>query len=104
MLQLEQKCYYLLTSDELDTLIQTHFGKPDYCSIAAYEWSNDTEHSNTVHASEVAVQGSYGHQEIQDFLAEGKKWKSSPHWSTLLAELARRGEVPEGNYLITIGW
>lgn len=100
-IQATLKSSYTLTDDELDTLIQTHFNKPDFSSVAAYEWSHDTSDTNHVRSA-AAREGGLDYKEIQQFITMKKVPQYPIHWSTLLGELARRGIVPEGNYIIKI--
>ena len=102
MIMPKQELYYILGYRELDELIQRHFNKPDFECIAAYEWSNDSDHTGTVRIAE--IEHGFEREEIASFINSPFVPDYPLHWSFLLAELARRGEVPEGNYLIEVCW
>jgi|SRR6266487_1292055 len=103
MMQLKSDPYYTLSYSELDALIQQHFNKPDFNCVADYEWSNDSQHTGTATIKDVLV-GSIDYDEVQEFINAPKVPQFPCHWSILLAELARRGEVPEGNYIVEVCW
>jgi hypothetical protein len=95
--QFKQRTFNLLEYSELDEIIQKHFRRPDYECTVFYEWDNDEEHSGTV-----SIQDAERHaDDIKQFI-EGKY--DSCHWTTLLSELARRGVVPEGEYIVEVCW
>jgi hypothetical protein len=98
----QEPCYTLIYS-ELDDLIQKHFNKPDFNCVADYEWSNDSQHTGTATIKDVE-EGGIDHDEVQEFINAPGVPRFPCHWSILLAELARRGEVPEGNYIIEVCW
>jgi len=90
---------YEMDYSDLDRLVQRHFYRPDFNCVADYEWSNDEDHTGTVTAKDVEPGGS-DYDDIQEFTAG----QYTPHWTTLLSELARRGVIQEGNYAINVCW
>ena len=103
MLIPKQETYYILDSKELDQLIQQHFKKPDFNCVVAYEWFNDSEHTGIVLVSNLE-NDELAQKDLQKFIQNPDTPDYPVHWSFLLAELVRRNEVPEGNYLIEVCW
>jgi hypothetical protein len=103
MINPKQETYYILSYEELDDLINQHFGKEEFSSVAAYEWSNDACHANEVSIQELE-ESKFAQSELKEFMQHPNIPQYPVHWSYLLADLAKRGEVPEGNYLIEVSW
>lgn len=90
--------YRELGYSEFDQLIHEQFEKPDYEVVAEEEWNNDSDHAVSVQLDSYT---DYDKRDVQKWLEGDDR---APSWGTLLCELARRGVVPEGNYLLTVTW
>jgi len=93
MINLPQKTYYILEYDRFDDLIRKHFQRPDFESVAEYEWSNNCDYTYPVSTNKVDP------QDIKDFEAG-----QYCHWSDLISELINRDVLPLGDYLIEVSW
>ena len=99
---IKQETYYVLMHKAFDDLVRTLLQKPDFASAPEYEWPNDCAVTGDVRKVD-ALPGTPDYAELQEFLLNANSSAPSA-WTVLLAELARRDEIPEGAYLIDISW
>lgn len=104
MTQFKTMTCYLITHERFNNLIQEHFGKKAFDCVSAYELENGTCYLGGVSAldcDDLAIE-----KAINEFCAseapEALDWTLD--WSTMLAVLARRGIVPEGDYLLQVNY
>lgn len=84
---------------ELDKFLTERFSfNPGYEFVAAEEVGNDTKTSLNVEPE----LNKWDREEIKKVL-ETKKWECY-QTRTLLCYLCEKGEIPAGNYLISVSW
>lgn len=102
-MEIKQRAYYEMEYHEANELIQKEFNRPDYEIIAEEEWCNDTEHTAPI---KVEWLSKHDRQDIEHFIAKDpppyRGWRCS--WVSLFCWLAEKGKIPEGDYLIRVGW
>ena len=95
----KQTTYYVLDDRAFDELVNTHLNPPRaYACVADEEWNNDE-----CHAYEITP-GDYGRDEQADMRKFCKSQQNYAGAAQILSELARRGVIPWGNYLIKVSW
>ncbi len=98
-LKMTTREYIEVNYGDLDEFLTERFSfDPRYEFVAAEEMSNDSEKSITVEPE----LDKYDKEEMREIL-ETKKWKCC-QTSTLLCYLCEKGEIPAGDYLISVSW
>lgn len=93
-----KETYTVMSYQELDTLVQTHYQKPNFECVAAGDWNNGAAYVFTVKRQPL---DNYSEGLMQKFLTTGNiDWGI---W-TLLNDLCNQKVIEPGNYLITVYW
>lgn len=97
---MRSETFHVLDYQEFDKLVNEHL-KPAlfYEVVPDQEWSNGEDHSFSISEEEYTESDS---EEVQDFIENIGLSFVSP--ALLLSELAERGVIPWGNYLIEVSW
>ena len=102
---MKSETYHVLPYHEFDDLVNTHL-KPamTYEVVSDQEWNNDENHTFSITEEEYTESD---REEVQEFIVADLSFSSpcvfvSP--AALLSELAARGIIPWGNYLIEVCW
>lgn len=93
----KRKIVIEVSSDELDRFIQIEYDQPSYESIPMEEWSNYSNYSFDVDGKV----DSYGERELAKFIETGRGFMIT---RVLLNDLARKGIIETGEYLISVSW
>ncbi|KKN34066.1 hypothetical protein LCGC14_0797370 [marine sediment metagenome] len=98
-LKITTKKYLEVSCWDLDEFLTERFSfDPKYEFVAAEEMSNDSEKSITVEPE----LDKWDEEEMEKVL-EIKKWDCH-ETGMLLCYLCKKGEIPAGNYLISVSW
>ncbi len=88
-----------VSHSELDTFISKHYGQEFSC-CADQEWSNDSIHELSVDGKENCTE-SYDREPVEEFRKTGQgQWLLSK----LMDDLASKGHIEKGDYVIRVSW
>lgn len=97
---MKSETYHVLPYHEFDDLVNTHLKpKMTYEVVPDQEWNNDESHTFDIAEDEYTASD---REEVQEFITEENWAFVSP--AALLSELASRGVIPWGHYLIEVCW
>lgn len=110
------RTYHLIAHLELDRFATEHYGRP-YSVVAALEATNGTDYAVQASTDHRAWEQPHGQDGAQLVTRPGpdpdeqqaiEDWRagqaSEPHPSAVLSDLADRGLVPAGEFLISVSW
>lgn len=102
-MKLEKVQYIEVDYDELTKFIVEHLPAPtDYNMVAEEEWSNDSDHVVSVDPP-TDYDLKFDLKELREQLTAGRP-KLQYNLGTIMQELATRGLLEYGNYLVTVCW
>lgn len=97
---MQDKIFHVLEYQEFDNLVNEHLKPALYYEVVPdQEWSNDESHTFSVTEEEYTESD---REEVQEFIANKGLSFTSP--ALLLSELATRGVIPWGEYIIEVCW
>src|SRR5688572_27802165 len=96
-LKVTKKEYFEVDSYDFEELIRNVYKQEDYSFVADIECGNDSQHSFVVEKNI----DEYHEGKLWEFKVGGKQGYIA---GTLLNDLARKGIIEEGNYLINVCW
>lgn len=96
----EERVYRVVEAEEIDRVIRAEYGVSDYSFVRDVEADQPSEHAGYVYGTGVLSQ--YDHQRIAAFRSGGEydSWLMYP---LLMEDMAARGLVEPGHYLIMVG-
>lgn len=97
---MHSETFHVLEYHEFDKLVNEHLKPPqEYEVVPDQEWNNDESHTFSISPDDYSDDDQ---KELQEFLrGEVEQWMSP---AVLLGELAARGVIPWGEYLIEVCW
>jgi len=93
---MKEETFYVMDYDEVDSLIEQHYGR-GYEFLAKEEASNDSTHRFNVNGR----LSEWDQRDVDKWVQTGS---GSYLTSRLLNDLANKGVIPTGNYLIEVCW
>lgn len=99
-LEMRQETVNVVDSYDLDKFIQKVYSLPEYEFVACEEVNNDSYHRFNVKARSIETE-EYDNRKLRQF-QEGVFQHHLTY--ALLEDLAHRGWIPEGTYIISVSW
>lgn len=101
MIEVKQETMYVMDYKELERLIQAEYSQPDFDIVLSEGWRNDTSYETYVHLGDPM----FDPDAVEAFKTTPNDRNENEFvLNDLMLDMAQRGVIPEGDYLIRVMW